>query len=93
MTFKSFKSFGSNTLSMNRPYNDIFSKGFNVINEEGQVLYYSYNIGTYNGSNVSNYATGKPIQDALLSRTTIIQDGALLHLPMTDSLLIEWLIP
>jgi hypothetical protein len=84
MTFKSFKSFGSNALSMNRSYNDIFAKGFNVISEEGQVLYYSYNIRTYNGSNVSNYGTGKPIQDAVLSGTTIIQDGAQ-YMPTTSA--------
>jgi hypothetical protein len=74
MSYKSFSTLGSSQFA-NRLIVDVYSKGYNVINNDSQVMYYSYNTGTVSGSNVPNYATGVAVEDAVLAGTTVIQNG------------------
>jgi hypothetical protein len=55
MSYKSFSTIGSSQFA-NRLIVDVYSKGYNVISNDSQVIYYSYNTGTINGNNVKNYA-------------------------------------
>jgi hypothetical protein len=60
------------------------STGYDIISTSSLLIYYSFNSGTISNNNVSNYATGKKVEDAIFLNNTTVQNEKL-YLPSANA--------